>query len=64
MWWFFKKKKLYCIVWTYNTSKHSSNSTYKEIVKARDKYNAWKAIKREHAMPVSLISIEELGQSL
>ena len=56
MWWPFKKKKLYRVVWKHNMPEH----TCKEIIKAADSYHAWRSVQREYAFPVSLASIEEL----
>lgn len=56
MWWPFKKKKLYRVIWKPNVLEHAC----KEIVKATGKYDAWRSVKREYAFPISLISIEEL----
>ena len=52
----FKKRKIYKVVWAYDIE--CSPDT--EYVKAFDIAHAWKKIKRQHAIPIQVISIEEV----
>jgi hypothetical protein len=51
----FKKKKLYKVVWKYDST---SGIYYTEIVKAYDVAHAWQLIKGAHATSITLVSIE------
>ena len=51
----FSKKKLYKIVWRYDPLSHC----HTEIVVAKDHAKAWKKIKKEHAINIDLVSLEE-----
>ena len=53
----FKKKKIYKLIWQYDTP---SQYSYTELVKAYDPAHAWKIIKRGYATAISLISVEEV----
>lgn len=52
----FSKKKLYKVVWTYDDWCEPEI----EIVKAQDRYSAWKKVKRHHAISIIPISIKEI----
>lgn len=52
---FFQKKKLYKIVWQYDYL----CPCHTEIVIAKDPARAWKKIKKEHAITIDLVSLEE-----
>lgn len=52
----FEKRKLYKVVWTYD----SRCEPEIEIVKAQDRYSAWKKVKRRHAISILPISIKEI----
>ena len=53
---FFSKKKLYKIVWRYDPLCHC----HTEIVTATDPARAWKKIKKEHAINIDLVLLEEI----
>lgn len=53
---FFSKKKLYKIVWQYDPLCHR----HTEIVTAKDPAKAWKKIKKEHAITIDLVLLEEI----
>lgn len=53
---FFTKKKLYKIVWRYDPL----CSCHIEIVAAKDPAKAWKKIKKEHAISIELVLLEEI----
>lgn len=52
----FAKKKLYKVVWRYN----SFCTPHTEIVAAKDPAHAWKKVKREHAIHIDLVSLKEI----
>lgn len=52
----FSKKKLYKIVWRYDPL----CSCHTEIVAAKDPAKAWKKIKKEHAISIELVLLEEI----
>ena len=52
----FSKKKLYKIVWRYD----SLSYCHTEIVVAKDPARAWKKIKKEHAINIDLVLLEEI----
>lgn len=53
----FKKKKIYKLIWKYDST---GNMSYTEIVKACDEAEAWRQIRSRHSVAVTLDSIEEL----
>lgn len=52
----FKKKRLYKIIWAY----HSALPGYTEIIEAKNPARAWRKIQKQHALPIVLVSLEEL----
>ena len=50
-------KKLYEVAWKYDST---STASYTELVKAYDEAHAWKLIKREHGVAISLVDLEEV----
>lgn len=52
----FKKKKLFKIVWKYDST---STYTYTEIIKAYDIADAWAKLSSDHGIPISMESWEE-----
>lgn len=52
----FKKKKIYKLIWQYDTT----SPYYTELVKAYDQAHAWKIVKQSHCIAITLVSVEEL----
>ena len=50
-------KNLYKIIWSWG---NPYCETYTEIVSAKDPAQAWKKIKRKHAISINLVSLEEI----
>ena len=48
-------KKIYKVVWTYDSFCPPTT----ELVKAKDMYNAWNKIRKRHALPITLIEVSE-----
>lgn len=53
----FEKKKIYKVAWSYRLT----HSIYTEIIEARNPAKAWEKIKKEQALPIALVSLEELS---
>ena len=53
----FGERKLYKVIWRYDV--FCSPTT--EIVSAKDPAHAWKKIKKQHALPIDLVSLKEIG---
>jgi hypothetical protein len=51
----FSKKKIYKVVWQFMT-------LHTEYIKAHDIADAWKKITKNHPMPITCISIEEVDK--
>ena len=52
----FKKKKIYKVVWKYDST---STVSYTELVKAYDEADAWRLIRKKHSVAITLDSMEE-----
>jgi hypothetical protein len=52
----FNKKRIYKVVWAYD----SWLAPTTEYVKARDIAQAWNKIRRQHGLPITCISVEEV----
>ena len=55
--WPFKQKRLFQITWAYDAP---SKYHFTEIIKAADLAGAWKKIRNQHGISISLIKWEEL----
>ena len=50
-----KSKKVYVVVWRYDSFCHPTT----ELIKAKDAYSAWRKIKRQHGISIDLIEVRE-----
>ena len=50
-------RNLYKIIWSWGNPYYE---TYTEIVSARDPAQAWRKIKRKHAISINLVSLEDI----
>ncbi len=53
--WINRKMKLYQVTWNYDST---DKTTYTDLVRAYDVAHAWSIIKKEHGVPISLISVK------
>ena len=54
--WPFKEKKLYKLTWSY----HEGGYKYTEVVRAYNQAHAWKIVKRQHPISITLVCLEEV----
>lgn len=54
--WPFKKKKTYLIKWNYGIG----DIPEAELIKGYDYADAWRRLKKEHSLAISLVSIAEV----
>ena len=55
-----KPKKIYVVTWRYDAFCHAQ----RELVQAKDPYTAWHKVKKQHAIPIDLMEIEEYVEVL
>ena len=55
-----KPKKIYIVTWRYDPI----CPVERELVKAKDPYTAWSKVKKQHAIPITLVRIEEYVEVL
>ena len=54
--WPFKEKKLYRLTWSYSEGGYK----YIEVIRAYNPAHAWKIIKRDHPLAITLVHLEEV----
>ena len=54
--WPFKEKKLYRLTWSYSEGGYK----YIEVIRAYNPAHAWKIIKRDHPLAITLVQLEEV----
>lgn len=55
--WPFRKTKIFKIIWSYDTP---GKYYFTEIIRAADIAKAWKKLRTEHGLPISLIEWTEV----
>lgn len=55
IYWFANRKKIYQITWRYD----GLCSPTTELVKGKNPYDAWRRLKRQHALSIDLMEIKE-----
>ena len=60
--WPFRRKNTYLITWSYGEHYADIDMKYSDFVRAYDIGRAWAKLKKEHQLPIYMISIEKVNR--
>lgn len=60
--WPFRRKNTYLITWSYGEHYADAGMKYSDFVRAYDIGQAWTKLKKEHPLPIYMISIEKVNR--
>lgn len=60
--WPFRRKNIYLITWSYGEHHADVGIKYSDYVRGYDIGQAWMKLKKEHPLPIYMISIEKVNQ--
>ena len=60
--WPFRRKNTYLITWSYGEHHADVGMKYSDFIRAHDIGQAWAKLKKEHPLPIYMISIEKVNQ--